>query len=87
MTTEFDIGDVVWYGAYPEGARHQGEILKIFIDANCVRYRISGSKENHQRVYRTEKELCIASLKQDIDCHLDYVEWLKKQIEIWEQKQ
>ena len=86
MTIDFDIGDEVWFGAYPEGARHQGKILKIFVDENGVRYMVSGSKERHERIYRTEKELVIASLKQDIASHLDYVDWLKKQLETWENK-
>ena len=86
MTIDFEIGDEVWYGAYPEGARHQGKILKIFVDENGVRYMVSGSKERHERIYRTEKELVIASLKQDIASHLDYVDWLKKQLETWENK-
>ena len=86
MTIDFDIDDEVWYGAYPEGARHQGQILKIFVDENGVRYMVSGSKERHERIYRTEKELVIASLKQDIASHLDYVDWLKKQLETWEKK-
>ena len=86
MTIDFNIGDEVWFGAYPEGARHQGKILKIFVDENGVRYMVSGSKERHERIYRTEKELVIASLKQDIASHLDYVDWLKKQLETWENK-
>ena len=86
MTIDFEIGDEVWFGAYPEGARHQGKILKIFVDENGVRYMVSGSKERHERIYRTEKELVIASLKQDIASHLDYVDWLKKQLETWENK-
>ena len=87
MTIEFNIGDEVWYGAYPEGARHNGKITKILVGENGVRYMITGSKEKHKHIYKTEKDTVIASLKRDIDCHLDYVEWLKKQIEIWEQKQ
>ena len=86
MTIDFDIGDEVWFGAYPEGARHQGKILEIFVDENGVRYMVSGSKERHERIYRTAKELVIASLKQDIASHLDYVDWLKKQLETWEKK-
>ena len=87
MTIDFEIGDEVWYGAHPEGARHQGKILKIFIDENGVRYTITGSKERHAKLYRTEKELVIASLKQDIESHLDYVEWLEQQLKTWEEKQ
>ena len=87
MTIDFEIGDEVWYGAYPEGARHHGQITKILVDENGVRYMITGSKENHKCVYKTEKDTVIASLKQDIQSHLDYVEWLKKQLKIWEEKQ
>lgn len=87
MTTEFNIGDEVWYGAYPDGARHNGKITKILVDENGVRYMITGSKEKHERVYKTEKDTVIASLKHDIKCHLDYVEWLKQQLKIWQEKQ
>ena len=87
MTIEFNVGDEVWYGAYPEGARHHGKITKIFVDEGGVRYMITGSKEMHERVYKTEKDTVIASLKQDIQSHLDYVEWLKQQLKTWEEKQ
>ena len=61
--------------------------LKILVDENGVRYMITGSKEKHERVYKTEKDTVIASLKHDIKCHLDYVEWLKQQLKIWQEKQ
>lgn len=86
MNIEFDIGDDVWYGAYPEGARHQGKVRQIVVDENGVHYLVTGSKEKHKRVYRTERELCIDSLTHDINSHLGYVEWLKKQIKSWENK-
>lgn len=84
MTTEFDIGDEVWYGAYPDGARHTGKVRQIIVDKDGIKYLITKSNEKHKHIFRTEKELCIDSLKRDISTHLDYVEWLKKQIEKWE---
>lgn len=86
MTIDFNIGDEVWYGAYPEGARHHGKITRIFVDENGVRYMITGSNEIHERVYKSEKDTVIASLEQDIQSHLDYVDWLKQQLETWEKK-
>lgn len=87
MTIDFNIGDEVWYGAYPKGARHHSKLYQIIADEAGIGYFVEKSNERHSQIYRTEKELVIASLKQDIKSHLDYVDWLKQQLKTWEEKQ
>ena len=80
MTIEFSIGDDVWYGTYSSRSGHIGTIQQILVDKDGVRYRVSGSNEYHSLVYRTEKELCVASLKQDISYHENCIKQLNEQL-------
>lgn len=77
MTTEFDIGDDVWYG-YPEPRK--GNITRIYITASGVSYEINNSSE-WQIVGKNEKEARIRALKEDLASHERYIAKLKKELE------
>lgn len=77
MTTEFDIGDEVWYG-YPEPKK--GKITEIYITSAKVLYQID-NKSIWETVGKNEKEARIRGIKEDLATHERYIEKLKKELE------
>lgn len=77
MTTEFDIGDEVWYG-YPEPRK--GNITRIYITASGVSYEINNSSE-WQIVGKTAKEAKRRAIEADLASHERYIAKLKKDLE------
>ena len=84
MTTEFDIGDEVWYG-YP--VPHKGIVSEIIITRSCVQYGLDGKRNNYWEIVgKTEKETRIRGIKSDLESHERYIEKLKKELEELEKR-
>ena len=78
MTIDFNVGDEVWFGAWCNPAK--SIITTIVVSENGVEYWVAGSRDRHTKVYKTERELVISSLKEDIASHERYVEELKEKL-------
>jgi hypothetical protein len=78
MTTEFNIGDKVWYG-YPEP--QPGVIDQIIISSNSILYYMQGEKSGWKDVAKTRKEAALKGLKSDLESHERYIAKLKQEIE------
>lgn len=76
MTTEFNIGDKVWYG-YPEPTK--GKITKIEITASGVWYIIN-HKSAWENVGKSRIEAALKGLKSDLKSHERYIAQLKQEI-------
>lgn len=78
MTTEFDIGDEVWYG-YPEPKK--GKITQITISADGILYSINRATWRTGYVAKSEKEARIRGIKSDLETHKRYIATLEKELE------
>lgn len=76
MTTEFNIGDEVWFG-YPTPTK--GVVTGIEITASNVWYRIN-HKSSWENVGRTKDEALLKGLKSDLESHERYIAKLKQEI-------
>lgn len=83
MTTEFNIGDEVFYG-YPDPVK--GVISRIQISAKGVSYCMQGKTSFWSDVGATKDEAMLRSLKSDLKTHFQYIEKLKKEITDLESK-
>ena len=83
MTTEFNIGDKVWYG-YPEP--QPGVIAQIRTFSSGTLYYMQGQKSGWKVVGKTKKEALLKGLKSDLKSHERYIEKLKKEIDELEKK-
>ena len=78
MTTEFNIGDEVWYG-YPDPVK--GKIVKISIMECGVFYNIGKHDWGEENIGKTEKEARIKGIKSDLETHKRYIAKLEKELE------
>ena len=78
MTTEFNIGDKVWYG-YPEP--QPGVIDQIVISSHSILYYMRGEDSGWKDVAKTRKEAALKGLKSDLESHERYIAKLKQEIE------
>lgn len=77
MTTEFNIGDEVWYG-YPNPEK--GVIKEIKISESGIWYVISGSPGVWSLVSTNSDEALLKGLKSDLESHERYIAKLKLEI-------
>ena len=82
MTIEFNVGDEVWYGAWCNPSK--SVIHTITVTRDGVKYGIANTRDPHEKVYKTERELVISSLKEDIASHERYAAELKEKLLKWE---
>ena len=77
MTTEFNIGDEVWYG-YPEP--QPGVIASIRIFKTSVLYYMSAHKYGCKIVGKDRNEALLRGLRDDLESHERYIAKLKQEI-------
>lgn len=77
MTTEFDIGDEVWYG-YPE--QEKGTVTRIIIDEKGVQYEVN-KKDFWEIVGISAKDAKIRIIKSELAYYKSRIEKLKKELE------
>lgn len=77
MTTEFNIGDEVWFG-YPEP--QPGVIAQIRIFSNSILYYMQGQKSGWKVVGKDREEALLKGLKSDLESHERYIAKLKQEI-------
>jgi hypothetical protein len=77
MTTEFNIGDEVWYG-YPEP--QPGVITQIRIFSSSTLYYMQGQKSGWKVVGKDYEEALLKGLKSDLESHERYIAKLKQEI-------
>jgi hypothetical protein len=83
MTTEFNIGDEVWYG-YPDP--QPGVIAQIRIFSSSTLYYMQGQKSGWKVVGKDYEEALLKGLKSDLESHERYIYKLKQEIKELEKR-